>query len=162
MGADNLLPINLYTPTAPCEVCKGFHTNNISCLMDGTQCSSREENFVLPTFFIVAVFDVFSGTQRLAKEAEKYQASHQWRDEFGCYTLSMVLSGIEYPLGLEPVPMPNHSLGEKPVPTIQPKPPPAQLHGFSLGPVTGCESEEISACASVAPHEVVEEDLRNL
>lgn len=23
------------------------------------------------------------GLQRLAKEAEKYQASHQWRDEFG-------------------------------------------------------------------------------
>ena len=28
------------------------------------------------------VYSLF-GLQRLAKEAEKYQASHQWRDEFG-------------------------------------------------------------------------------
>lgn len=30
----------------------------------------------------IYAFSLF-GLQRLAKEAEKYQASHQWRDEFG-------------------------------------------------------------------------------
>lgn len=57
----------------------------------------------------------------------------------------------------EPVPAPNHPLGEEPFPDIQTKPSPTQLHAVSSGPVIGHESEEISISPSASPYEDIED-----
>ncbi|TRZ26651.1 hypothetical protein HGM15179_000422 [Zosterops borbonicus] len=51
----------------------------------------------------------------------------------------------------DPVPVPNHPLGEEPFPDIQTKPPLTQLQGISSGPVTGHDR----ACSSSSPHKEV-------
>lgn len=48
----------------------------------------------------------------------------------------------------EPVPVPNFPLDEEPSSDIQLEPPPSQLHAIPLGPITGHQREEISACYS--------------
>lgn len=52
----------------------------------------------------------------------------------------------------EPVPVPNHPLGGKPVPDIQPKPSLTQLHVISFNPITCHESEENGAIYSKVFH----------
>ncbi|GAB0194069.1 myocardial zonula adherens protein [Grus japonensis] len=53
----------------------------------------------------------------------------------------------------EPVPVPNHPLGEEPFPDIQPKPPLSQLHAIPLGSITGHQREEMNACPFAPPRE---------
>ena len=53
--------------------------------------------------------------------------------------------------------MPNHPLGEEPFSEVQPKPPLTQLQDVPSSPVTGHESEEISACPSTLLRENVED-----
>ncbi|NXE42602.1 ZN131 protein, partial [Ptilorrhoa leucosticta] len=56
----------------------------------------------------------------------------------------------------EPVPVPNHPLGEEPFPDIQLKSPLTQLQATPLGPVTGHHREEIGVCPSLSHKEVVD------
>lgn len=53
----------------------------------------------------------------------------------------------------EPVPVPDHRLGEEPFPDVQPEPPLSQLQANPLDPVAGYQREEISACLSALPRE---------
>ncbi|KAJ7395422.1 hypothetical protein BTVI_155053 [Pitangus sulphuratus] len=49
----------------------------------------------------------------------------------------------------------NYPLGEEPFSNVQPKPPVTQLQAIPLGPVTGPQREEISACPFSSPDEEV-------
>ncbi|TRZ22785.1 hypothetical protein HGM15179_004301 [Zosterops borbonicus] len=62
-------------------------------------------------------------------------------------------AGIFFPG--EPVPVPNHPLGEKPFPDIESKPPLTQFQAIPLGPVTGYQGKEINVFPFSSPHEEV-------
>ena len=55
----------------------------------------------------------------------------------------------------EPVPVPNHPLGEEPFPNTQPEPTLPQLQAVPSGPITGHQREEISAYPSSPPNNII-------
>ncbi|KAJ7417647.1 Calcium uptake protein 3, mitochondrial [Pitangus sulphuratus] len=55
----------------------------------------------------------------------------------------------------EPVPVPNHPLGEEPFSNIPPKPSLTQLQTIPSDPVTGHHREEVGACSLSSPHKKV-------
>ncbi|KAJ7403491.1 hypothetical protein WISP_150648 [Willisornis vidua] len=61
----------------------------------------------------------------------------------------------------EPVPEPNHPLGEEPFSNIQPKPLLTQLQAIASNPVTGHHREEISVCPSSSTHKEVLTAMRS-